>query len=914
MKAGLPRMLRRQVGARPGRAVVLGAGILVAATSFSLLTAAADSSEARVRGVVAANFRTSYDLLVRPPGSQSQLERARGLIRNNFETGIFGGITTGQWRQVQAVPGVEVAAPVAYLGWVNETVGVEVPIGRYMALDSPVRIRALTSSQTGRAVQSHFHAYFVVTKADCNGVYVKSPRPRTAFDADDYGICLTVGGDGLQNSGHVKNVGATSWDLVLSYPLLVAAVDPVAEDRLVGLDRAVVSGRALRPVERVEYAAHGPVLPVLASSRSFRDQTATLTVERLKIPAGPAATRLLVDPHGSGDATQMSSNWPKINATPSVPVGSFSYSADVLYRELRRVWTLPLADYHRSPVYMTWAASPVSYRGNADGSLSAVPLVNDPASTWRKQLSDPGQPFWPTADENADVQFRRLVPQPFRGPNSGDGSPGYLDFRKVGEYDPQRLPGFSELIRVPLETYRAPLVTAGDAASRAVLKGKPLGPTSNLGGYVAQPPFLLTSLSAASAMTAYRWFGTADDKPLPTASAPISVIRVRVAGVTGPDKTSLARLKSVAGLIAARTGLTVDVTAGSSPQAQIIRLPAGRFGSPPLTVREGWTRKGVALLIVAAVDRKSLALFGLILLVTVSFLINASFASVRARRAEIGTLATMGWSAGQVFRLVLGELALIGAAAGLAGAAVSAVLIAVTGLHLSPARVLLIPPVALALALTAGAAPAWGAARISPIAALAPPVHDSRRRAGRRVRSISGYAWSGLARRPGRTVLSAITLGLAVACLAGLLTATFAFRGTVAGSLLGNYVTVQIRGVDYASAALAVALACFSVADLLALTIRERASEIVTLKATGWADRHLTRATLLEAAAVTALGALPGAGITLATATALGAPIGLTAVAAATAVTVGTLLVLAFAAVPARAAGRTPIAAALAED
>ncbi len=55
------------------------------------------------------------------------------------------------------------------------------------------------------------------------------------------------------------------------------------------------------------------------------------------------------------------------------------------------------------------------------------------------------------------------------------------------------------------------------------------------------------------------------------------------------------------------------------------------------------------------------------------------------------------------------------------------------------------------------------------------------------------------------------------------------------------------------------------------------------------------------------------ASIALAVAAALGAPGGLTAVAAVTAVTIGALFVLAFAAVPARAAGRSPIAA-LAEE
>lgn len=907
------RMLSLQLRARLPRAAVLGVGILVAATSFSLLTAATDASEARVQGAVASNFISTYDLLVRPPGSQSQLERERGLVRNNFETGIFGGITQRQWQRIGALPGIAVAAPVAYLGWVNQYAATQVRIGRYMALDQPVQLRFATSSQTGRPVTWHRSFYWVVTKSGlCPQVYVRSPPQRTAFDPDDYGLCAAVGGDGVSN--FVKSVSATSFGVGLSFPLLVAAVDPVEENRLVGLDRAVTSGQSLREGLRSREGPLGPVLPVLASSRSFRDQTSTLTVERLHVPKGMDPARLLIDKVGpNAQGTGPSTNWARLNAMSRTPVGSFSFTGGQLYRELRRAWTLPIGDHHRSPSFITWVTSPVSYRAHPDGSLSPIPVSN-PSSTWRKQTQDTSEPFWPTPDENSDVQFRRLTPQVFTDPTADENSAShYLDLRLVGEFDPQRLPGFSELSRVPLETYRSPRVQGGDARSRRLLRGEALGPTSNLGGYVAQPPLLLTTLSAADAMTSHKWFGTRGGRALPNASAPISVIRVRVAGVTGPDDESVARLRSAASLIARATGLTVDVTAGSSPQPQTIRLPSGKFGQPALTVTEGWTRKGVALLIVSAVDRKSQVLFGLILLVTVSFLVNASFASLRARRSEIGTLATVGWLPGQVFRLVVGELALIGAVAGVTGAALSVVLIEAADLRLSLTRVLLIPPVALGLALVAGAVPALRAAHTTPIAALAPPVSDAAR-ARVRVRSIAGYAGSCLARRAGRTVLSAVTLGLAVACLAGLLTATFAFRGAVAGSLLGTYVTVQIRAVDYLSAGLAIGLACFSVADLLALTLRERAGEIVTLKATGWANRHLTRATLLEALGIAALGSLPGAGIAVAVAVVLGAPTGISLLAAGTATAIGALLVLALAMAPAHIATRTSIAAVLADE
>ena len=94
------------------------------------------------------------------------------------------------------------------------------------------------------------------------------------------------------------------------------------------------------------------------------------------------------------------------------------------------------------------------------------------------------------------------------------------------------------------------------------------------------------------------------------------MIRVRVAGVTGPDPVSRERVRRVTQAIRERTGLAVDITAGSSPHPLRVELPPGKFGRPALTVREGWTKKGVAFAIVSALDRKSLALFVLVLVVS----------------------------------------------------------------------------------------------------------------------------------------------------------------------------------------------------------------------------------------------------------------------------------------------------------
>ncbi len=907
-------LLLRQLRSRWGRAAVLGSGILVAATSFSLLAAGTTTSQARVRGTVSQQFRTTYDLLVRPLGSQSVLERDRGLVRNNFETGIYGGITQADWRLIQGLPGVEVAAPVAYLGWLSQQAYVVLPIGRYMRADRPVRLRYSQSTQFGASVPAQYESYFVATRSPkCQKVYVKSPPQRGPFETTGFGACFRVGG-GSSDDNPVKRVADATFGVVLDFPLLVAAVDPVEENRLLGLDAALVDGRPLRENEPVERGRYGPVIPVIASSMSFRRQSVTATVEELRVPAGTDPVAMMESPLPTDPKdVAASENWTRLESTPGVPVGSFSYSAQQMYDQLKHAWTLPIEDYHRSHTYIGWQAGPVNYRVNPDASITPTAVVNDPVATYRVQklIHDEDQPYYPVAAENQDVQYRSLTPAYF-APLDDQTSATFADLRLVGQYDPGVLAGGSGLNRVPLETYAVPNAVGADARSRRLLRDRALQPTSNLGGYLAQPPLLITTLTAASGMTDSTWWGTYEGKPLANSAAPISVIRVRVSGLTGVDDKSVARLRSVAALIHDKTGLVVDVTAGSSPQPQTVRLPAGRFGQPALTLVEGWTRKGVALVIVSAVDRKSLVLLGLVLLITTSFLANASLAATRMRRSELGVLAATGWSRMDVFRLVLGELVLIALAAGLAGTAVSIALIEALGLDLSVLRAVAIPPVAVVLAAAAGLVPAVRASRTPPMASLRPAVAESLRVG--RVRTTIAFARSSIRRHRGRTALAALTVGIAVAVMAGLFTATLGFRGTIAGSVLGTYVTVQIRGVDYLCAALATGLACYSVADLMALSLRERSYETAVLKATGWSNHQLMALFLSEAAGIAVLGAAPASIAVGVLSVLLGAQPATAAACAVAAAAIGVIVILAFSILPTAVASRAPVAALLADD
>lgn len=907
------RFLRGQLRFRRGRLLALGAGIVVAAVSFTLLTAAAATSQLQVRGVVSKNFRSAYDVLVRPTHSMSSLESSQGLVQQNYLSQIFGGITLDQYAAVRTVPGVDVAAPIAMVGYVLQHGRITVPLPTSADPRARQLFRLRTTRITDRGLTSFQDAdsYVYVTPRtlqDQGGGGAQTASTPGAFEIVEsgrrVGVCPYDGAGGSVR-GPFDPVGrqrVTCWsrqtgefgressaggsvrphgEVTLPFPFLVAAVDPGQEARLAGVDRAVVAGRYLRVSDRPAPRGGDLEVPVLVSTRSYLDESAHVMVEDL----GAAAAARVPAQQQTAAFTQL------LKGARGTVVARQAGDADTAYQQAFRATD---AGYFFDNF---WTSGSIRYEQRAPLELAPRPVVN-PASVWQGDSLDSAPLV------ASDVNFRSLVAHP------ADRSASHLQptLRAVGRFDPERLPGFAAAYAAPLATYHAPVAAAADERSRRLLGGRDLLPNGNFGGYLTQPPLLLTTLASLPTFTSPTYFNG------PTAAAaPISVIRVRVAGVRGPDRLSRERIRSVATAIKQRTGLDVDITVGASATNVRIDLPAGIAGRPALTLREGWVRKGVAVTILDAVDRKSVALFGLVLLVCGFFLLNSALAAVRFRRREIATLRCLGWSPGQVFAVVLGELALVGLAAGLVGTAIAAALVEAFSLQLPVARTLLVAPVAVVLAVVAGLLPAARAAHAQPLDALRPAAVTRSR--PRPVLGLPGLAVRSLFRVPGRTLLGVTGLALSIAALSVLLAVSIAFRGQVAGSLLGAVVSVQVRTVDYVSVALAVLLGAMSVIDVLLVNQRERAGELATLITTGWSAGELTRLTAYEGLGLAVMGSAIGAAVGLGLAAALAvsalptvAGAAALAALAGVAVVVGTLLV------PLRALGRLAPAAVLAEE
>jgi putative ABC transport system permease protein len=940
------RLVAREVRSRRDRALALGSGILVASVSFSLLTAAVSTSQLAVRGTVARSFRPAYDILVRPQSAVSPVERRDGLVRDNYLAGTFGGISIAQWQKILHLPGVDVAAPIANIGYVMLQAQVIVPVtgaltsapyqlfrvraswradnglsaypgGTYYVYYTPTaRFVALPGSEVfGAQAAAGFQIPGQVLPGGhavpiCNGFdgpAWQSPWDSAAdsslscWSGRSMGVSATVANDVLP--GTRPAVGAV---ISFNFPMLVSAIDPVQESRLVGLNHTIVAGHYLGEQEGlIGVRVPGPGgqatmedLPVIAASSTFLDQSLSASVQRLVPPSG---TDVPAELAGAHDATGFLSGLRgPVVARESLGPGS-AYAA--LLDQIAGT-----SDGGGGMAATYWTSQPTQYRQVRPGVLAAVPTPN-PASIWSTTTYQQG--FMLAPPGNQDTQYRRLAAhQGVDGYKSGQPNAIFnvVTLAAQGRFDPGKLPGFNPLSRVPLETYYPPLVRGGNARSERLLDGRAMGPTMNLGGYVSQPPLLLTTLTAAEQMLSRVY-----SPVTPTDAAdPISAIRVRVADVHGFAPADRARIVAVASEISKATGLQVDITAGSSPTTVKVELPSGCCGRPALVVAEGWVRKGAALVVLNAIDTKSLALFVLVLVVCAVFLANGAWASVRSRRAELGVLACVGWGPAALFGLVLGELAAVGLATGIIGAGLAAMLAAGLRLDLPLWRAALVIPIAVGLACLAGAAPALAATRGHPLDVIAPvPGTRGRRRPARRPVAL---AWLNLSRRPARVAAGAVGLFFGVTAFAVLLSIQLAYRGQVVDTALGQATIIQVRAVDLIAAVLALALGALSVADVLAVNLRERAAEQAVLAAVGWRPVTLAAVAAAEGLGVGLCGIIAGAlaGLGLATAV-TGNP---AAVAGPTALAAGVAVVLVAGVlvIPAWQAGRTSPALALAEE
>ena len=410
---------------RPARTLALIAAVLVAATAFTVLTAASRTAQLRTAGEVSANYVPAYDILVRPKGARTAVENQTGTVQPDFLWGIDGGITMAQYHQIQQIPGVKVAAPIAMVGYAQLQTAVFVPVPAAALAGSGrqlYRISTTWVSGSGASRIAQPPSYLYVTplplKGNTNGI----PDTDVVAYTDGTGPGCVLGdgstpAPGTNPFGTAAQSSASCWSRVNQYdqppppggvvnhteagyyvawtvPVLIAAIDPDAEAELDGLNKAVVSGGYLKENE----VSNGVTVPVLASSDSGMSEYAQTALQQLTAPPAMPA---------------MNAAWASAQASaPGRAVATVRTTAQQAYTAVLKgletaVTIMQLGPGRQSvgtgtPFAGYWSVGPVDYQPAAAGALTARQVVNPPA-VWFTGTSVP------VAMDDEDSQYRTVT-------------------------------------------------------------------------------------------------------------------------------------------------------------------------------------------------------------------------------------------------------------------------------------------------------------------------------------------------------------------------------------------------------------------------------------------------------------------------------------------------------------------------
>lgn len=249
-------------------------------------------------------------------------------------------------------------------------------------------------------------------------------------------------------------------------------------------------------------------------------------------------------------------------------------------------------------------------------------------------------------------------------------------------------------------------------------------------------------------------------------------------------------------------------------------------------------------------DRHRFWLFtAAVLLEGLLFVLATSIVSVVARRSEFALLRAVGWPASSLRRLVL----LDGAAAGVVIGALA--VFASAGLALVLHRP--VEPVRLAAVWTLTfLAYAGGTALALPLVQeegslvtelKAGEVTPTGRRHG--VLAVPRLLWHGSLRRRWRFALSIGAAAVPAFLLALLLHISLRLDGIWHLSWAGEYISLEVQPQHYLAGVVALVLTVVLLADLMALNVSDRRSELALLLAVGWRPVRVRLLVLAEGAA-----------------------------------------------------------------
>lgn len=784
------------------RFILLLVGVLIVSTGLSYLVGLTESNKGTVVSELEKRWKSSYHIVVRPPGTRSVTEEL-DLLEPNYMSGLQGGITLEQYEQIKQISDIEVAAPIAMIG----SYDYYTEVGEFELDETAVyRVNFKEETNTGARVETDTSTTY----------FLGNWRP---MDADpNYGMAPVPTGTTFRPS--------------FGSNFMIAGVDPKAESELVGLDQAIVGGADISrylPEGEAEISPEGAVqVPAIISTDMFVDAKMSFELEKIDLPfKGESAQEIAEKIRDSGGE---------------------SYLKTLSGEKIDQINPVSTGDLHQELIDQFMAGQGFQL---SEDFTSYNFLAMRPSSLNYETVTSPFADRWPFAyqvkpyevPEDSLYPYKQLYrPLNMFGETSADWPKVKLDY--IGVFDPGKLDMARDpLTDLPMETYfpaRADWVI--DANDEPVNPVKEMLPLNNDRGFLTRPPLVLTTLEAAAAILG---------------DEPISAIRVNVSGVDELNEASEAKLQAVAKEIEEMTGLITDVTLGSSPQMALTYLPGLKEGEALGWVQQPWVRLGSSFTIFEETKMGMGGVIASVILVAILYVFTSNVIMLYARKKEFAVLLSLGWGPRQLSRLLLIEAILLGGVVALIawsilGAFLLAGDTATTGL-----RVVLIGFGGLGIYVLGSLVPMLMIRQIQPYEALR---SGATTRGLRLVRAegVLGMAFNQLVTQWKRTLLTLLAIAVPTSLFMFFLFVSVRLQGVMFTSLLGEYVALEVGTMHYVAMGVSLLIAVLTTTEVMWQNINERRSEIAILKATGWRSANVRRLVLVEGGLLGFLAGLLG--------------------------------------------------------
>ncbi|HEU5139984.1 MAG TPA: FtsX-like permease family protein [Bacillales bacterium] len=535
------------------------------------------------------------------------MEKSLGVVEDNYLSVGSGGISIDEWKDVQNLEDVSVAAPVAAIGYFTGW-------SKSFAMPMPVEsIRSKAQFYTSNGIDNY--------PIGLPKIEIMLKKETKGKNASRFSRLFS------KNKRNGSSRGPPMYNLPQTYHLLVG-IDPDSEEKLTGISfKGFKEDLSLRKERMYNRNFSGaPIVKIL----KLKEPNVPIRVEAERFFLGIDAQETVAltekfglenfDPLFKAMEKDRKGYYRMFDYLKDYPAQRSNVFQLDFSKELDPFKSIRLrvnkegeivknkkygSYYHYGKTTIYYTASDIKYRINTNNHVLSVNQFG----------------------KNKGVPVYRSIKKKGKHFALYQGSPPFF-LAPVGAYEIGKKE--EKLSASPLGIYSlTPTVLAST--------GEELHATIYPGSFVSAPAHGVTTIKSAKIIKG---------------AEPIDAIRVRVAGIDGYTEAAAEKIKDVARKIA-KMGFEVDVVAGASHQQMKVKVDG--IG----TVLEPWTTLGAAATIVTGWNGTTVILAVSFTVVALIYLLGRMLFAKVERQEEVALLSQLGWERKHIARKMRAESTLL---------------------------------------------------------------------------------------------------------------------------------------------------------------------------------------------------------------------------------------------------------------